>query len=152
VSIESSALSENTSNMLATLMRVDQYFLTCSVSIEILASRLESREALTQENFEKKVSEYLIDVHSFMEFASSEECKKNEVLKEQFDLLSAQHDKIKAELIHGATRSQVSVPQMSSAIDCLAEDLRIAQQWFKAFNRIQALETEILLLREMNNG
>ena len=87
-----------------------------------------------------------------MEFASSEECKEHEVLKEQFDALSAQHDKIKAELINGATRSQVPVAQMSHAIDCLAEDLRIAQQWFKAFDRIQALETEILLLRELNNG
>ena len=142
VSIESSALGEDTSNELATLMRVDQYFLTCTISLERLAIVLKSRETLSQVHLEQQVTDYFLAVQAFMRFAGSEACAADDSLKAHYEGLSTQHDTLKATLILSATRRQVTVGQMSDAIDCLAEALRIAEQWLKAFSRIQAMESE----------
>ncbi|NVJ51475.1 MAG: Na/Pi cotransporter family protein [Gammaproteobacteria bacterium] len=143
VSVESSALSNDTSNSLATLMRVNQYFLTCALSIQHLAEQAELREALAVAALEEKVANYFNEVHLFLTLASQEETQEQGLLEEKFRALSTQHDKIKAALITAATHSEITIAQMSKSIDCLAEGLRIAQQWFKAFSRINVLESEI---------
>lgn len=142
VSIESSALGEDTSNELATLMRVDQYFLTCTISLERLALFLKSREALTQDHLEQQVVDYFLTVYTFMELSGSELRAADASLSTQYEVISTKHDAIKAALIQSATNRQVTVEQMSNAIDCLAEGLRIAEQWLKAFSRLHALEAE----------
>ncbi|NVK10972.1 MAG: Na/Pi cotransporter family protein [Gammaproteobacteria bacterium] len=142
VSIESSALGEDTSNELATLMRVDQYFLTCTISLERLALFLKSREALTQDHLEQRVVDYFLTVYTFMELSGSELRAADASPSTQYEVISTKHDAIKAALIQSATNRQVTVEQMSNAIDCLAEGLRIAEQWLKAFSRLHALDAE----------
>ena len=151
VNIEASALSEETTNALATIMRVDQYFLTSIISLENLVKKLETREKLAEISLENQVAKAFQDVFTFMKLVRAKEFETTEALQAQFDELVAQHDSTKADLILGATRSQISVAQMSQAIDCLAEILQIAQQWYKAFTRIQVVESDINLLRKLES-
>ncbi|NVK89429.1 MAG: Na/Pi cotransporter family protein, partial [Gammaproteobacteria bacterium] len=95
VSVESSALSNDTSNSLATLMRVNQYFLICALSIQHLAEQAELREALAVVALEEKVANYFNEVHLFLTLASQEETQEQGLLEEKFRALSTQHDKKK---------------------------------------------------------
>lgn len=148
VSIESATLSDATSEALATLMRVDNYLLTSNLVTANLALALREREMLTDVGLNKRVDEYFGHTLGFLQVARSEECEDPTELLVQFDRLKVEHEGLKAELLAEATRSRISVTQMSQAIDCLAQALHIADQWHKAFARIQAIEADINASRD----
>lgn len=143
VSIEASALDEGTTEDLAALMRIDQYFLSCTQSLEHIAYQLESREKFSALVLEEDFTRFFERVLSFMEDSYTNEPQALDLFGRRFSELNSEHDRVKANLILEGTRSHISVVQMSESIDCLAETLRLAQQWFKAFTWLHILQEKL---------
>ncbi len=147
-SIESSALSEDTTADLAVLMRIDQYFLDCTVSIERVAYQFEKRESFSKLSLEQELKMYLENVADYLQTSRSDELGTLDLLHERLGELHSKHDRLKADLLIAGTRAQISIAQMSESIDCLAEVFRLAKQWNKAFSRIKTLQSKL----EFENG
>ncbi|HBC56925.1 MAG TPA: MFS transporter [Gammaproteobacteria bacterium] len=143
VNVESSALSQETTQNLAILMRSEQYFLGCAYGIERMAAQWHKRERLKAFALEQAVNQYVERVLKCMT-SSYLTLTDNEITYEDKSVdLQQAHDEIKAELILSGTRAQIPVSQMSEAIDCLAEVMGIVKQWYKALTRLTALQREL---------
>ncbi|QOL25963.1 Na/Pi cotransporter family protein [Thalassotalea sp. LPB0316] len=143
VRVEGSALQDKTSTALATLLRIEHYLITCTKSVEHLSNKLDNRQNLMSAHFEDQLLEFFHNTDNFMILARGESDEELPDLNHQFEGLQIQHNALKAELISGATKAQINVEQMSSAIDCIAENLMLAENWCKAFVRLHSLETDI---------
>jgi phosphate:Na+ symporter len=143
VNIESSALAGDTTANLATLMRVEQYLLSCTLCAERIAEQLNVREKLTVSSLETDTNKFFKHILDFMNESRSKKFETVELFSAQLGELQAEHDKLKAELLLEATRAKISVTQMSLTIDCLAEAIRTTQLWFKAFVRLHHLEQQL---------
>ena len=137
--IESSALSPETTANLATLMRIDQYFLSCTLSVERIIVQLEQRKPLDDTPLERQIQGFFNQLIVFMRF-SREKNETVEHLNNKYLEIQTEHEAIKAKLILEGTLSQVSVAQMSESIDCISEVLRLSQQWHKGLTRLSLLE------------
>lgn len=143
VKIEGATLTKDTTADLATLMRIEQYFLACILSTEHVAALLRKREALEPSALEYDTLSFFNQVHEFMQGGHQNLFGTPEHHNERFVQLQTEHDRIKANLILEATRSNISVAQMSETIDSLAEGLRITQQWYKAITRLRHLQARL---------
>jgi phosphate:Na+ symporter len=140
VTIESTALSEETTASLAILMRVDQYFLSCTLCTDRIADLLTKREKFKKASLEEETEKYFQNVLGFMKLSCLDELGTIEILNERSYTLESEHDGLKSKLILEGTRSHISVAQMTETIDCLAEALRLKQQWFKGITRLRKLQ------------
>ncbi len=145
VSVESSALSEDTTDHLATLMRVDQYLLACAFSVEKIVRQMETRETMPVANLETGTISYIHSIFAFMRDSRGGKYATEGELNGQLVVFTEEHERLKTQLIREATRSRIAVAQMSETIDCLAEALHLVQQWYKALIRIQSLQAELTL-------
>ena len=146
VSIQTTAMGEDTTESFANLMRIEQYLLSCTLSTERIGFQLNQREALSQPQIEAETSAYFQQILGFMQTSRQRISEVNDVYNEQFIHLQSQHDKIKANLILQGTLSHIGIGQMSDTIDCMSEALRMSQQWFKAFIRLQNIQAELASL------
>lgn len=141
VTIESSELSLETREDLATLMRIDQYILNCTLAIERAEDYLLQRERLPLPALEVDLMEYFNGVLNFL--VISREINKTENQDaNSFLNMKTEHDRIKAELILNGTESKISVEQMSASIDALGEAWRLSKQWHKAMTRLHAIHVK----------
>jgi phosphate:Na+ symporter len=141
--IGSSVLSEDTTEELATLLRIDQYFLSCTLSVERFAYQFEIREKFSALPLEEDMTDYFATVSAYMKRSHSSEFGSIELLQQQLGKLQSEHDRLKAKLLIEGTRSRISIAQMSESIDCLAEVFRLARLWNKAFFRIKTLQGKL---------
>ncbi len=148
VNVESSALNQETTSALETLMRVDQYFLTCTLTSETLLDRFQARESISKAELEEQVQDFFRHAVAFMHNASIDGEVRDDELQQALKKLSDEHDATKANLIMAATRSKISITQMTQNIDCLADVLLVSKQWLKAFSRIHELERSMNLSRD----
>ncbi|WP_339720127.1 Na/Pi symporter [uncultured Paraglaciecola sp.] len=141
--IGSSEMSEDTTADLATLLRIEQYFLSCTITLEHIVYQFERRESFAAHTLEQDMTDYLAKVATFMQSSRGTEFGTLDMLQEQISQLHSEHDKLKAKLLIEGTRSHISISQMSDSIDGLAEVFRLAQQWNKALIRIKALQGKL---------
>ncbi|WP_158967625.1 Na/Pi cotransporter family protein [Paraglaciecola sp. L3A3] len=145
VNIQGSVLGQDTTDDLAALMRINQYFVNCITSIEHLAEHLNKLEYPAIASDQKHFKQYITGVLTFITISRTEKANNTELLQQQFTQLQAEHDDFKAQLILEGTRSQISIAQMSESIDCLAEISKFSRQWYKAFIHIKTLQTKLEL-------
>lgn len=141
--IGSSEMSEDTTEDLAILLRIEQYFLGCTLSVEHIVYQFEKREMFSSFPLEQEMTDYLESVSAFMHSSRSKEFGTLDLLQEQLSELHSEHDRLKAKLLIEGTRSQISIAQMSESIDCLADVYRLAKQWNKALVRIKKLQSKL---------
>jgi len=141
VTIDSSGLPVETREDLATLMRIDQYILNCTLAIERAEDYLLQREYLPLPKLETELIEYFNSVLGFL-MISREINKTDNQHENSFFIMQTEHDRIKAELILNGTQSKISVEQMSASIDALQEALHLSKQWHKAMTRLHAIHTK----------
>jgi phosphate:Na+ symporter len=141
--IGSSEMSEDTTADLATLLRIEQYFLSCTLSIERIDYQFEKRDKFASYPLEQEMTHYLATVSTFMQNSRSMEFGTLDLLQEQLSEVHSEHDRLKAKLLLEGTRSQISITQMSESIDCLSEVFRLAQQWNKGQVRIKTLQGKL---------
>tara|TARA_B100000446_G_scaffold185613_1_gene209989 strand:- start:1822 stop:3447 length:1626 start_codon:yes stop_codon:yes gene_type:complete len=141
VTIDSSGLPVETREDLATLMRIDQYILNCTLAIERAEDYLLQHEYLPLPKLETELIEYFNSVLGFL-MISREINKTDNQHENSFFIMQTEHDRIKAELILNGTQSKISVEQMSASIDALQEALHLSKQWHKAMTRLHAIHTK----------
>ncbi|GMG87068.1 Na/Pi cotransporter family protein [Biformimicrobium ophioploci] len=143
VRLERGSLGEGVTRQLASLMRVDQYLVTCA---NLSLSIAKKRKALG--NLHSEVLDYNLDafcklvedlmgVHLF-----EQDFETLEGFDEQFYHVQEVHDQLKAELLMAGTASRLQINEMMSAIDLLARIQQLSQQWFKAIKTLQRLHAE----------
>lgn len=149
INIERSALEQEVTTSLATLMRVEHYLLTSTLLLEQLAQSLNKLTQVAEPQTVQQVTQYALAVQSFMDHCRDNQLGSLEQLGEQVGQLQSAHDQLKDQLILQCTTEKISVEQMTLALDCIAEILQITQQWQKAFMRIistqQALNPSSML-------
>jgi phosphate:Na+ symporter len=146
VNIESAALSAETTSNLATLMRIEQYFLSCTLGSERLSTMILKREKLAIVKMEEQVNQFYRHVSEFMQRSRLNDSNTQDWFDIHLKELQSEHDGLKANLIMEGTRANISVIEMSETIDCLAEVLIIANLWCKAMKRLYSIQNEVDLL------
>lgn len=140
ISIESSALSEETTGNLATLMRIEQYLLTCTQSVERFSSLIRKREKFEVIELEHNTLMFFNKVVECTHVDGREQDLPIITLEGRLSELQQEHDRLKARLLLNGTQAHIPVNQMSEEIDCIGEMMRMVQQWFKAISRMEELE------------
>ena len=142
VSIESSALNDDTTMDMSTLMRAQQNMQACLDAMSNLFQRLEAREALNDSHLEAQFIRHQQELASFIALTRIESMDQ-EALKTGFENQLKRHEAFKSQLIMAATRAQVTIEQMAYTSDCLGELLQIAQHWVSALSRISQTQASI---------
>jgi len=143
VSIKSESLADETTINLSILMRIEQYFLSCTHHTQRIAEQLTQREKLDLSALESDSTQLLEHVLTFMHASRLNRYDSVDLFNEQFSLLQSEYESLKESLLLAGTRSQISVAQMSETLNCLVYALEVAQQWYKALIRLQNIQNEI---------
>lgn len=151
VSVERTQLNAETTEDLAMLMRVEQYFSSSAVSAERIAHLLESRETLGLPSFEKEYEQYFQQLLEYMRGCRDRTISSADELQAGYERLQEEHERLKACLITFGTQARISVEQMSESIDALAEAVLLGQHWYKAFIRLRALQGRVEVLKTETN-
>ncbi|WP_245953081.1 Na/Pi cotransporter family protein [Alteromonas aestuariivivens] len=139
VNLESAALPDETTEQLATLMRVEHYLVDCTLSADTLAASWNTREKLRDPTLESELAGFLNQVYNNMVTVTHAQEAANSDINSTLDSILQEKDRIKATLIMAGTRHQIEIAQMSSAIDSLQEAWHITKTWHKATHRVTAL-------------
>ncbi|MDB2330331.1 Na/Pi symporter [Alteromonas sp.] len=143
VSIDRAELSNEITEQLATLMRVNHYLLDCINATEALAGSLTTRESLNDVTLEQDLDNFVKYVYESLSLLSTSTSSAMPHEQVSLDNLDKKHEQLKAALIKAGTQRDVGISQMSSAIDCLGDAWHIARTWQKAAHRISALSVEL---------
>ena len=143
VEVEREALSEQTTEALASLMRVEHYMLSNAQKAEAISALSRRREVLAQPMLEGQFTNYLSVTNEFMKMVRWRQFDSSDALNVQFDLLDKEHHTLKSALVLEATQGDISISQMTDATECMEFLLQIVHMWIKVFSRIQQVEDSI---------
>lgn len=147
VNLESAPLPQETTEQLATLMRVENYLQDCTSRAETLAAAWSSRHVLRNDNLEQQIQQFLKDALSSMHSMSNGHTENTDADGVTMEQLEQQREQLKTALIFAGTQRDVDIGQMSSAIECLEDAWHIVKTWQKAARRLTAL-TAVLVPRK----
>ncbi|XQW83412.1 Na/Pi cotransporter family protein [Thalassotalea piscium] len=143
VKIQGPALDSKITSNLTTLMRIEQYFLSCTYCVQRIAESLIIREKFNIDALEYDTVQFFESILEFMKASRLNQFDSVTSYNEQYEKVQAAHDKLKANLLSEGTLAHISVVQMSGTIDCLAEALQLTELWFKALTRLQSIHVEL---------
>lgn len=143
VNVEGAVLNEDTTIALSALMRVEHYFVSCTHSAKSIIESDSVGAMQDNSELKKRVFEFIEATSVFLRMVRWRQFDSEASLNVQMELLSKEYHDLKSNLIISATRSQISVSQMTKLADAIACCFQISQWWFKAFERLQYVEDEI---------
>lgn len=132
VSVESAQLSEETTQDLATMMRIEQYFLDCTQTSERLFHDFKMTKVKVDTHFTESHYQFVTNVLRFIEFGQDIQTPKLDTILSERTLLQQEHDAYKAKLLLAGTRGDISVHSMTDNLERLALINSVVQQWAKA--------------------
>jgi len=132
VSVESAQLSEETTKDLATMMRIEQYFLDCTQTSERLFHDFKMMKVKVDTHFTESHYQFVTNVLRFIEFGQDIQTRKLDAILSERTLLQQEHDAYKAKLLLAGTRGDISVHSMTDNLERLALINSVVQQWAKA--------------------
>jgi phosphate:Na+ symporter len=132
VSVESAQLSEETTQDLATMMRIEQYFLDCTQTSERLFHDFKMTKVKVDTHFTESHYQFVTNVLRFIEFGQDIQTPKLDTILSERTLLQQEHDAYKAKLLLAGTRGDISVHSMTDNLERLALINNVVQQWAKA--------------------
>ncbi|RZG04424.1 Na/Pi cotransporter family protein [Pseudoalteromonas sp. CO348] len=145
VSVEQSALSSQTTSLLAKLMRIEQYLFTCSHCVEQLTEHAPYKQLAEHHDLHAQLNEYQAQLSHFMKTSlHGQNVTPTELLLAQ-EALQRLHDDVKDDLILAGTHASLAIDKMVSNINTLAEMWQLSQQWHKAMLLIHAIEAQLEL-------
>ncbi|MFS1704982.1 Na/Pi cotransporter family protein [Alteromonas sp. AMM-1] len=151
VSVESAALSKDTTISLATMMRVEHYLLNVILKLENIIQLNTFDEHIDDSTMLMQINDFQAHCYDYLYKVRKKAYLNDDDMLSAYEVLRQQHEAVKADLILSATRGSISVAQMAHTLDKLAETLQIGQMWMKAFSRIQTIENNIETLRKSNS-
>lgn len=142
VTLSRSTLSAETTQHLATVLRIDQYLLSCINQIDTIYNL---RQQLNDgeldpvhddlEGFKQTILSYLTITHTQTEWQEPD-------FDDALLTLKSEHDTLKAQLLMAATTQTIPVDDMLHSIEYVAEQLNMMQQWFKALKYLQQMHSD----------
>ena len=136
VNLERSPLSEETSQHLATLLRVDQYLFSCAHDAAD-AFRYQPRLAeLRDDGVQAAIAQYWRDIADLMDMDTGD--GPLQALSE----IQGRHDAAKAIILNAGAEGRLPFDELTAVLDVLGEQLRMTQQWFKAMRYLETLREE----------
>lgn len=139
VTLETAELSDETTEQLATLLRVEHYLADCTARIEMLSSAWAFHGALQDEALETRLGSYLQQLHQMMSMSMGDAPLDGHEPMLTMEQLDQTRESLKAALIMAATQHRIEIENMSAAIECMQDAWHIANTWQKATQRISSL-------------
>lgn len=139
VTLETAELSDETTEQLATLLRVEHYLADCTARIEMLSSAWAFHGALQDEALETRLGSYLQQLHQMMSMSMGDAPLEGHEPMLTMEQLDQTRESLKAALIMAATQHRIEIENMSAAIECMQDAWHIANTWQKATQRISSL-------------
>ncbi|MCG7554348.1 Na/Pi symporter [Pseudoalteromonas sp. Of11M-6] len=143
VSVEQSALSSQTTSLLAKLMRIEQYLFTCSHCVEQLTEHAPYKQLAEHHDLHAQLNEYQAQLSHFMKTSLHGQSVTPAELLQAQETLQRLHDDVKDDLILAGTHASLAIDKMVSNINTLAEMWQLSQQWHKAMLLIHAIEAQL---------
>ncbi|ASD67830.1 Na/Pi cotransporter family protein [Pseudoalteromonas piscicida] len=143
VSVEQSALSPQTTSLLAKLMRIEQYLFTCSHCVEQLVEHSPYKQLAEHHDLHAQLNEYQAQLSHFMKTSLHEQSVTPAELSLAQETLQRLHDDVKDDLILAGTHASLAIDKMVSNINTLTEMWQLSQQWHKAMLLIHAIEAQL---------
>ena len=137
VSLERKTFSEDTSKHLATILRIDQYFLSCMNHIEHIGQQRKKLDSVDLDILDKTETVYLafvVDIIKNQSESTTDESLLN---------IQSKHDLIKAMLLKEGAEGKIAFEVMLNLIDFIGEVLIMVQQWLKALKHLNRIQNEI---------
>lgn len=139
VTLETAELSDETTEQLATLLRVEHYLADCTARIETLSNAWAFHGALQDEALETRLGSYLQQLHQMMSVSMGDAPLEGHEHMLTMEQLDQTRESLKAALIMAATQHRIEIENMSAAIECMQDAWHIANSWQKATQRISSL-------------
>lgn len=143
VSVESSELSEQTTLDLATLMRIEQYFMVCTHSAERVFNEFKNERISCEDNMKTHHETFTDHVVRFLDVKAITENGLVENLFADIILLQQEHDAYKGKVLLAGTKGKITVEVMSATLEYLAIVNHSAQQWAKAMKSFSLLHDSV---------
>ena len=151
VSVESSELSEETTQDLATIMRIEQYFLVCTNASERIYHEFNIKDAEVSTRFEESHNTFINHVFEFIDLSRIDEAGFIETVMHELTQIQREHDEYKAKLLLAGTKGHITVHVMSETLECLALINGLVQQWAKAMKSFTALHANLNVVNKLDN-
>lgn len=143
VNLERASLSDEITQQLSGLMRVDQYFMSCAVVLEAALEMRSKLGRLPNVNLEREIEAYRNKSSEFLNSAISADSELYfEKLENNYHELKSERDVLKENLLTTGTRGLISLEQMINAIDFITEIKQLNEQWYKAIKILARLECD----------
>lgn len=143
VNLERASLSDEITQQLSGLMRVDQYFMSCAVVLEAALEMRSKLGRLPNVNLEREIEAYRNKASEFLNSAISADSELYfEKLENNYHELKSERDVLKENLLTTGTRGLISLEQMINAIDFITEIKQLNEQWYKAIKILARLECD----------
>jgi phosphate:Na+ symporter len=143
VNLERTSLSDEITQQLSGLMRVDQYFMSCAVVLEAALEMRSKLGRLPNVNLEREIEAYRNKSSEFLNSAISADSELYfEKLENNYHELKSERDVLKENLLTTGTRGLISLEQMINAIDFITEIKQLNEQWYKAIKILARLECD----------
>nr|WP_249364628.1 Na/Pi symporter [Pseudoalteromonas rubra] len=143
VTVEQSALSKETTDLLAKLMRVEHYLFTCSHCIEKLAHLQPQKQLAEHPELHAQLQEYQSQLGYFMKTSLAAEVVSESMLDAQLNQLQQLHDDVKDDLILAGTNATLPIDNMVININGLSDMWQLTQQWQKAMLLIYLIDAQL---------
>ncbi|WP_242441688.1 Na/Pi cotransporter family protein [Pseudoalteromonas piscicida] len=145
VSVEQSALSAETTSVLAKFMRIEQYLFTCSHCVEKLVEQSPYRKLADHHELYAQLSEYQAQLSHFMKTSLHQQSITPTALEQAKSELQQLHDDVKDDLILAGTNATLAIDNMVSNINSLSEMWQLSQQWHKAMLLVRIIDAQLSL-------
>ena len=151
VGVERAQLTEETTRDLATIMRIEQYFLVCTQSSERIFREFNIIDNQANTHFKESHHQFVSHVYDFIDLTRIEKEGAVDGLFKELIQLQMEHDAYKAKLLLAGTTGKITVHSMSATLECLALINGLVQQWAKAMKSFTSLHDHLSIQNKLNN-
>jgi phosphate:Na+ symporter len=137
VTLKKSSFSEDTSKQLATILRIDQYLLSCANYVDLISKKKKSLLEKDAKTLNKIIGSYQSIILGLLQYNSENR------LEDTLVSVQLKHDQVKSTILKSGAEGNLSFETVLDLIDLTDDFLTITQQWLKALKYLQQLQDEI---------
>jgi len=133
VTLQQSHLTEETSSQLATLLRIDQYFLSCAYDADTIYRQFEQLSEADIAPLRNEIKNFQTAIRGVLIVSS-------DILYDDSQTrVQSLHDQLKVKLLAAGSRGELEFDALMTLLDVLGAELGIATQWIKAIKNLKSM-------------